>query len=50
MPPNTPSVAYAPLLMDLCAKSGDYGKMLNFCKTRGDELGYAAALVAGRSK
>lgn len=46
MPANTPSVAYAPLLMDLCAKSGDYSKMLSFCRERNDELGYAAALVA----
>jgi hypothetical protein len=46
MPENTPSVAYAPLLMDLCAKSGDYQKLLDFCRNRGDELGFAAALVS----
>lgn len=50
MPPSTPSVAYAPLLMDLCAKSGDYQKMLDFCKSRGDELGFAAALVASKQR
>lgn len=46
MPANTPSVAYAPLLMDLCSKAGDYQKLLNFCRSRGDELGFAAALVS----
>lgn len=46
MPANTPSVAYAPLLMDLCAKSGNYDKLLDFCRSRGDELGFAAALVS----
>jgi hypothetical protein len=49
MPANTPSVAYAPLLMDLCAKSGNYEKLLDFCRGRGDELGFAAALVSGRA-
>jgi len=46
MPAETPSVAYAPLLMDLCAKAGDYRNMLEFCKSRSDQLGFAAALVA----
>lgn len=46
MPANTPSVAYAPLLMDLCSKAGDYQKLLDFCRSRGDELGFAAALVS----
>jgi hypothetical protein len=46
MPANTPSVAYAPLLMDLGSKSGDYQKLLDFCRSRGDELGFAAALVS----
>jgi hypothetical protein len=46
MPDNTPSVAYAPLLMDLCEKSGNYQKLLDFCRSRGDELGFAAALVS----
>ena len=50
MPENTPSVAYAPLLMDLCAKSGDYQKLLEFCRSRNDELGFAAALVAQGAK
>lgn len=46
MPANTPSVAYAPLLMDLCEKAGNYQKLLDFCRSRGDELGFAAALVS----
>jgi hypothetical protein len=46
MPAQTPSVAYAPLLLDLCAKAGSYDELLDFCRTRGDELGFAAALVA----
>jgi hypothetical protein len=50
MPANTPSVAYAPLLMDLCAKSGEFGQVLEFCKQRNDELGFAAALVASAGK
>jgi hypothetical protein len=49
MPANTPSVAYAPLLMDLCAKSGNYEKLLDFCRGRGDELGFAAALVSRKA-
>jgi hypothetical protein len=49
MPANTPSVAYAPLLIDLCAKSGEYRQVLDFCRQRGDELGFAAALVASRA-
>jgi hypothetical protein len=50
MPENTPSVAYAPLLLDLCVKSGDYQKVLDFCRQRHDELGFAAALVTGKGK
>lgn len=48
MPANTPSVAYGPLLMDLCAKSGQYQKLLEFCRSRGDEIGFAAALVSSK--
>lgn len=46
MPAGTPSVAYAPLLLDLCSKTGEYEKVLEFCTSRGDELGFAAALVS----
>ena len=49
MPGNTPSVAYAPLLMDLCEKAGNYQKLLDFCRGRGDELGFAAALVSKKA-
>jgi hypothetical protein len=36
--------------MDLCGKAGNYQKLLDFCRSRGDELGFAAALVSKSSQ
>jgi hypothetical protein len=49
VPADTPSTAYGPLLMDLSQKAGNYQKLLDFCRSRGDELGFAAALVSQKA-
>ena len=36
---------YAPSLLELAQKAGDYAAVLAYCKDRGDMLGYAAGLV-----
>ena len=45
MPANVPYSAYAPMLLDLCDKTGDYSPMSEFCRTRQDPLGFVAALA-----
>ncbi len=47
MPEKTPSAAYAPLLIDLCQKTGDFAPMIEFCRKRDDALGFVAALAGG---
>jgi hypothetical protein len=44
-PAQTRSVGIAPTLLELARKGGDFGPMLEFCRSRGDLLGYAAALI-----
>ncbi len=50
IPENTPSVAYAPLLLDLSTKVGDFRSMLEFCRQKNDEFGFAAALISHPKK
>ena len=45
--PGVQPVGIAPSLLELAEKAGDYTAVLEYCKGRGDVLGYAAALVAG---
>ena len=45
--PGVQPVGIAPSLLELAEKAGDYAAVLEYCKGRGDTLGYAAALVAG---
>ncbi len=45
--PGVQPVGIAPSLLELAEKAGDYSAVLEYCKGRGDTLGYAAALVAG---
>ena len=44
--PGVQPVGIAPSLLELAEKAGDYTAVLEYCKGRGDVLGYAAALVA----
>ncbi|MGI8982649.1 MAG: hypothetical protein ACR2FY_25735 [Pirellulaceae bacterium] len=45
--PGVQPVGIAPSLLELAVKAGDYSAVLEYCKGRGDVLGYAAGLVAG---
>lgn len=44
-PPSAHPVGIAPSLLELAEKAGDYRAFLDYCRQRGDVLGYAAGLV-----
>jgi hypothetical protein len=46
LPPGTHTTGFAPTLMELCQQSGDYTQLLQVCRDRDDQVGYAAALLA----
>jgi hypothetical protein len=45
IPTSVPFSAYAPMLLNLCQQAENYSGMLDFCRSRQDVLGFAAALV-----
>ncbi|MEX2175087.1 MAG: hypothetical protein WD872_12050 [Pirellulaceae bacterium] len=47
-PKGIQPIGQAPSLLELAEKSGDYAPVLDYCRERGDLLGYAAALVQGK--
>ena len=49
IPEQSPSLAYAPLLLSLCQTSSDWERVLKYCETRNDLLGYLIAL-SGRQE
>ena len=48
-PKGVQPIGKAPSLIDLAEKAGDYSPVLDYCKEKGDLLGYTAALVQGAS-
>jgi hypothetical protein len=46
-PKGVQPIGQAPSLIDLAEKAGDYSPVLDYCKEKGDLLGYTAALVQG---
>jgi hypothetical protein len=47
-PPGTHTTGFAPTMIELCRAAGDYSKLLDHCRDRGDLVGYAAGLLAER--
>lgn len=45
MPDDVHTVGYAPSLLELSQKAGNYDALLEYCKKRNDVLGYATALA-----
>jgi hypothetical protein len=43
---DTPQQQLMPLLLDLSAKAGDFQPLLEYCRERGDLLGFATGLVS----
>ena len=50
MPSALQAAAALPSLVDLAAESGDWGLLRRACRDRGDEITFAATLVAERQK
>jgi hypothetical protein len=48
IPKGSQSMGYAPTLLELAEKSGSFRAVLEHCRTQGDLLGFAAALVQGQ--
>lgn len=44
-PAEVPATRVVPLMLELAQKEGGYEQIQEFCKARGDLLGYAAALI-----
>jgi tetratricopeptide (TPR) repeat protein len=45
LPADVPRVGFARSLMELAEKAGRYDRLLDYCRSRNDLLGYAVALV-----
>ncbi|MEX2185220.1 MAG: hypothetical protein WD875_00430 [Pirellulales bacterium] len=46
IPPGTPTMGIAPHLWELAEQSGNYQKMADICRDRGDIVGYTGAMAA----
>jgi hypothetical protein len=49
IPPGTHITGFAPSLMELSQRAGDYTRLIEVCRTGGNVVGYAAALIAQRA-
>lgn len=49
-PSGVQPAGFAPSLLELAEKAGDYEKVLAYCRDRGDLLGYVAGLVQASGK
>lgn len=48
LPPPARASGFAPSLLELALRSGRYERLMEVCRQRGDVLGFAAGLVAGK--
>lgn len=46
LPPGTTTLGFAPSIFQLASLAGDFGKVMQVCRRRGDLLGFGTALVA----
>lgn len=49
-PDDANTTGWGPSLLELAGKAGAYEKVMNYCRQKGDLLGYAAALVQSTTK